>query len=74
MLHWQFDTAVSDALRRSARCAGRARVPDFVVRLIADRMSVPRHDEGFDELHVVRIVRTGFLVEPWAALTEGDRS
>ena len=68
------DTAVSDALRRNARRAGRARVPDFAVHAIADQMSRPRYDEGFDELCVVRLVKTRFLVESRAALTEGDRS
>lgn len=61
---YYFDTPISDALRRNARRAGRARVPDFVVQMIADRMQRPRHEEGFEEIHVVRIAKTAFVVAP----------
>ena len=60
---YYFDTAVSDALRRNVRRAGRARVPDIAVHVVADRMCRPRHDEGFDELCVVRLAEGRFSVE-----------
>ena len=60
---YYFDTDVAEALRRNARRTGRARVPDIAIRIIEAKMTRPRYDEGFDELHVVRIVKKAFVVE-----------
>ena len=60
---YYFDTTISDALARNAKRTGRARVPDVAMRIIEAKMTRPRYDEGFDELHVVRIVKKAFVVE-----------
>ena len=60
---YYFGTDIAEALRRNAKRAGRACVPDIAIRIIEAKMTRPRYDEGFDELRVVRIVKKAFVVE-----------
>jgi hypothetical protein len=54
-----FDCAVSDCVARNRERAGRARIPDAGVFASAKRLQPPSLDEGFDEIHVVRVLPGG---------------
>ncbi|MGV3661617.1 MAG: AAA family ATPase [Prosthecobacter sp.] len=58
-----FESRIMDALARNA--ARERRVPDAGVRDARNRLELPRLDEGFDELHFVRIENGTFIIEPW---------
>lgn len=58
-----FESRIADALARNA--ARERRVPEVGVRDARNRMEMPQMDEGFDELHFVRIENGGFVIEPW---------
>lgn len=58
-----FESRIADALARNA--ARERRVPEVGVRDARNRMEMPRLEEGFDELHFVRIEKDGFIIEPW---------
>lgn len=70
---YYFATPLADALSRNARREGRARVPDAGVHAIAKRMCRPALDDGFDELHCVRLTEGGFAVEAWKGEGDEDR-
>ena len=67
---YYFETTIADALRRNAKRTGRARVPDVAIHIIAAQMTMPVHEEGFDELYAVRIVKKAFVVEAWSTPPE----
>ena len=62
---YYFSSKVADAVGRNAARPEGARVPDVAVRGMAGRLEMPRLDEGFDELHYVRLEPSGFVVEGW---------
>ena len=51
-----FDCTVSDCIARNRERAGRARIPDPAIFAGAKRLQPPSLDEGFDEIHVVRVL------------------
>ncbi len=58
-----FEAAIGPALERNAR---RERmVPPQAIRATRNRLEWPSLEEGFDELHFVRIAGSDFLIEPW---------
>ncbi|HEY2584545.1 MAG TPA: AAA family ATPase [Tepidisphaeraceae bacterium] len=65
---YYFQSTVEECKRRNAlRSEGRA-IPLPGLLGTHTRLVPPRREEGFDELHVVRIAEDGqFLVEPWSA-------
>ena len=60
-----FPTALQEAQERNARRPPTQRVPFAGVGDKIKRLELPSRDEGFDELHVVRMTPTGFDVEGW---------
>ena len=61
-----FRSRVEDCLRRNERRRAEQRVPIPGILGTAGRMQLPSPDEGFDELHYVRIGEAGdFVVEGW---------
>jgi len=50
-----FESHLQDCLERNRAREGRARVPDIAVIVTAQRLEMPAADEGFDELHFVRL-------------------
>jgi hypothetical protein len=50
------DCPVGDCIARNRERAGRARIPDPGIFASAKRLQPPSLDEGFDEIHVVRVL------------------
>jgi predicted kinase len=60
---YAFSAAIGPALERNAR---RERVvPPHAVQATRNRLQWPALEEGFDELHFVRLAQNGFNIEPW---------
>ena len=61
-----FEPDPRGSLRRNGEREGKRRVPPAGLFGTLKRLQRPRLDEGFDELHRVRISESGeFLTEPW---------
>lgn len=59
-----FEAAIGPALLRNSQ--RRRVVPDHAVRATRNRLQWPSLEEGFDELHFVRLANDGFNIEPWS--------
>jgi predicted kinase len=63
---YYFQSRVEDCQRRNLRRAAPWQVPSAGLFGTSARLELPRFEEGFDELHYVKIAADGgFLVEPW---------
>jgi predicted kinase len=63
---YYFQSRVGDCMRRNEQRPAEQRVPLKGIIGTACRMELPSRDEGFDELHYVRIGDDGdFVVERW---------
>lgn len=63
---YYFHSKTSDCILRNAAREGRARIPDKGILGTAARLELPAYEEGFDELHHVRIGDEGeFCVSDW---------
>ena len=63
---YYFRSRVEDCMRRNEQRPAEQRVPLKGILGTAGRMELPSLDEGFDELHYVRIDENGgFVVEGW---------
>jgi predicted kinase len=63
---YYFQSRVEDCKRRNERRPADRRVPLPGILGAAGRMKLPSLEEGFDELHYVRIDEAGgFVVEEW---------
>ena len=63
---YYFRSHVGDCMRRNEGRPEAQRVPYKGLLGTAGRMELPMYEEGFDELHYVRIDEGGgFVVEPW---------
>jgi predicted kinase len=51
-----FDCQVGDCIARNRGRAGRARIPAAGIFAGAKRLQPPSLDEGFDEIHTVRVL------------------
>jgi predicted kinase len=61
-----FQSRVEDCHRRNSQRSGTEQIPFLGLLGTAKRLERPRYDEGFDELHYVRISDGGqFVVEEW---------
>ena len=66
MVGYYFRSRVEDCMRRNEQRPADQRVPLKGLLGTAGRMELPSLDEGFDELHYVRIDDNGgFVVEGW---------
>jgi len=66
VIGYYFRSQVEDCRRRSDQRPAEQRIPLKGLLGTAGRMELPHLDEGFDELHYVRIDEGGgFLVEGW---------
>lgn len=61
--YW-FHETVADCRERNARREGAARVPLVALYAAAKRFETPSLEEGFDEIHVVRLGPEGFIIDP----------
>lgn len=62
---YYFESRIGDALARNDARAAAEQVPGRGIHGTHARLELPRRDEGFDELHYVRITTTGFEILPW---------
>lgn len=62
---YYFESAIDDALARNAGRSETKRVPEVGVRGTHARLELPSLDEGFDELHYVRLIDGTFQIEDW---------
>ena len=63
---YYFQSRVEDCHRRNSQRSGAAQIPFIGLLGTAKRLQLPQHDEGFVELHYVRIGDDGkFIVEEW---------
>lgn len=53
VIGYQFDVSLAIALKRSAKRIDQKKVPDFVVRITASKMSCLAIEEGFDKIFIV---------------------
>ena len=60
---YYFSPSVADCLIRNSLRLGCEKVPDVAIYATAKLLVRPSLDEGFDELHFVKIGRAGFVVE-----------
>ena len=56
---YYFTASTREAIGRNRGREGRARVPDVAIFATAKRMVPPTREEGFDEIHAVRIGEEG---------------
>jgi predicted kinase len=57
-----FETALGEAIRRNSQRAGRKKIPAPAVAGTFRKMQPPTLEEGFDEVHTVRIGAEGEFV------------
>ena len=63
---YYFQSRVEECHRRNSQRSGTEQIPLLGLLGTAKRLARPRLDEGFDELHYVRIDNAGeFIVEEW---------
>jgi predicted kinase len=60
---YYIEATTREAVARNERRQGRARVPKVAIFTCAKRLVAPSVDEGFDELHRVRVDDEGRFVE-----------
>jgi len=58
-----FDTSLEEALQRNLNRTGKEMIPEKGIRATFKKLTIPRIEEGFDELYRVKITSTGFKVE-----------
>ncbi len=64
---YYFQSRVEDCKRRNEARASNQRVPLVAILGTHKRLELPTCDEGFDELHYVKVgEENGFVVEAWA--------
>ena len=56
---------IDECLQRNATRSGKMRIPDAGVIGRAAQLELPKHAEGFDELHYVTITNDGFAISDW---------
>lgn len=60
---YYIEASTREAVARNERREGRARVPKVAIFTAAKRLVPPRLEEGFDELHRLRVSESGGFVE-----------
>jgi len=63
IIGYYIDASTREAVARNEKREGRARVPKVAIFTCAKRLTPPSLEEGFDELHRVRVDPEGRFVE-----------
>lgn len=63
IIGYYIDASTREAVARNEKREGRARVPKVAIFTCAKRLAPPSLEEGFDELHRVRVDPEGRFVE-----------
>jgi predicted kinase len=58
-----FHSDVKECIKRNDMREGKARIPARAVAAISNRLEMPALDEGFDNLHFVRMRENGFITD-----------
>jgi predicted kinase len=62
---YYFQSCIEDCLRRNEQRPPAERIPVAGLLRVQRCLELPALEEGFDELHYVKIVDSGFVVEKW---------
>lgn len=65
VIGYYFAISAQEAIRRNAARPAPQRVPNRAIWGTRAKLQLPSFDEGFDELHYVRVHDAGVDVEPW---------
>jgi predicted kinase len=61
-----FQSTAAEAVLRNLQRPAARQVPEVGLRATRNRLEIPRYDEGFDELYVVRVgAGHTFTISPW---------
>lgn len=63
IIGYYVEASTREAVARNERREGRARVPKVAIFTAAKRLVLPRMEEGFDELHRLRVGEAGGFIE-----------
>ncbi|OOQ58764.1 AAA family ATPase [Mucilaginibacter pedocola] len=63
---YYFQSKLTDALSRNSQRTGKEKVPDVGIMGTYKKLSLPSHDEGFDELYYVTTENNTFTIKEWA--------
>jgi len=64
IIAWYLESTVADSVRRNRLREGRARIPDVGIYATAARLEPPALEEGFAEIHRVRMVESAAQDSP----------
>jgi len=64
IIAWYLESTVADSVRRNRLREGRARIPDVGIYATAARLEPPALEEGFVEIHRVRMVESAAQDSP----------
>jgi predicted kinase len=59
VVSYYFEVDTPGSIERNAQRAGKARVPSIAIHGTRRKLEPPTHEEGFDEIYVVRIKPSG---------------
>ncbi len=59
------ESELEACLERNRQREGKARVPEVALYTTIRAFELPRYEEGFDELRLVRIADGGYVIEDW---------
>ncbi|MDI9342226.1 MAG: ATP-binding protein [Sediminibacterium sp.] len=62
---YYFQSKISDALLRNSTRTGKEYIPETGIKGAFNRLELPTHNEGFDELFYVKLTEDGFITTPW---------
>ncbi len=65
VIGYYFESTVKKCKARNAKRLGKACVPDIAIHATVAKLEHPSYEEGFDELHFVRLKKGKFVIEPW---------
>lgn len=66
VLGYYFESRLADCLERNGKREGKARIPDLALYVTRKRLCLPTLAEGFDQLHIVRLLGEGrFDILEW---------
>ncbi len=65
IIGYYFRSSISESITRNETRSGKARIPEAAIVNTSNKLELPTYDEGFDELHYVRIQNNEFIIEDW---------
>ena len=56
---------IADCVKRNENRQGKSRIPNSAIAATSNKLELPEHTEGFDDLYFVRMLDDEFIVENW---------